>query len=268
MTTLGFIGAGNMGSALLKGFSTSEAAKDVKLHVYDSDPLRRDMMKAAKFLVSEDEAEIAENCKYIVLACKPQQLSELLYKIKAALTSETVLISLCAGITVDYIRQRTESRTKIALVMPNMPMLLGAGTSAIAYDEALSLSESKFVRELVESCGTAEVIPADKMNEIICLNASSPAFIYYFAKCFVDYAISQDINPKAALNLFSGTLIGSAKMLMESSGGIGDLITQVSSPGGTTVAGLDELYAAGFDEIVKSACEACTNRAYELGNQE
>jgi pyrroline-5-carboxylate reductase len=254
-----------MGSALLKGFSSSEAAKDARLYVYDNNPDRRDMMKAAGFLVCEDEADIVRNCKYIVLACKPQQLSELITCIKDEITVDTVLISLCAGIGVDYIRQRTGKFTKIALVMPNIPMLLGEGASALSYDESLTIEEAAFVRVLIESCGTAEVIPINKMNEIICINASAPAFIYLFSKCFIEYAAQQGINQRAALNLFSQTLIGSAKMLMESSGGIQTLIDQVSSKGGTSIAGLEQLQANGFDETIRRACEACTKRAYELG---
>jgi len=265
MTTLGFIGAGNMGSALLKGFSSSESAKDVKLYVYDSDPSRKNAMKAAGFLVCEDEIGIVQSCKYVVLACKPQQLPVLLLKTKDYLTRDTVLISLCAGISADFIRQRTDGFTKIALVMPNMPMLLSKGAGAIAYDESLSVEETSFVRTLIESCGTAEVIAIDKMNEIICINASSPAFIYLFAKCFIDYAAEQGINRQAALNLFSQTLSGSAKMLTESGGSIQELIEQVSSKGGTTFAGLEQLRESGFEDAVKSACEACTKRAYELG---
>ena len=266
MTTLGFIGAGNMGSALMKGFSASEAAKDVSVCVYDSSREKAEMMKAAGFCVLENEIDVVCKCKYVVLACKPQQLAELLSKIKDCITSGTVFISLCAGISLGYIRERTTAATKAALVMPNLPMLLGEGSSAIAYDEALSAEEAEFVRSLIESCGTAELIPVDKMNEVICLNASSPAFIYLFAKQFTDYAAAEGINQQSALNLFSQTLIGSAKMLMESGSDIQVLIDRVSSAGGTTVAGLDALNAGGFPETIRNACIACTKRAYELGS--
>jgi pyrroline-5-carboxylate reductase len=265
MTTLGFIGVGNMGSALLKGLAASNAAKNVQLCVYDSAPDKRSAMEAAGFCVCGNENEIAKNCKYIVLACKPQQLSDLLSKLRHDLTPETVLISLCAGINADFIRERTNPNTKIALVMPNMPMLLGAGSSALAYDDMLTGDEAAFVKVLLESCGIAEVIPLDKMNEVICLNASSPALIYYFAKCFVDYGASQGIGEQAALSLFAQSLAGSAKMLTETNTDIQALIDQVTSKGGTTLAALDALKAGGFAGVIRKACEACTKRAYELG---
>ncbi|MDR2532616.1 MAG: pyrroline-5-carboxylate reductase [Oscillospiraceae bacterium] len=265
MTTLGFIGAGNMGMALIKGFSASKAAQEARLHIYDADLNKRDELRKSNFSVFESGSEIAKTCKYIVLACKPQQISELLQTIKDDLTAGTVLISLCAGISAEFIRRYTGENTKVILVMPNMPMLLGLGSSAIACDEAVSGEEFAFARSLIESCGAFEIIPLDKMNEIICINASSPAFIYLFAKYFADYAAGQGINEKAALNLFSHALIGAAKMMTDSGLGVNELIEQVSSKGGTTLAGLDEFYSGGLEKLVKSACEACTKRAYELG---
>ncbi|MCL1823882.1 MAG: pyrroline-5-carboxylate reductase [Oscillospiraceae bacterium] len=266
MTTLGFIGAGNMGTAILKGFSSSEAAKEVSISVYDISIGKRKTLKQSGFSVYNDEIEIAKQCKYIILACKPQQLPELLEKIKSCISSETVLISLCAGISVEIIRKYTGENTKVILVMPNMPILLGEGASAVACDEKVSNEEFMFVRSIIESCGIAETIPLDKMNEIICINASSPAFIYLFAKGFADYAEEHGINGKAALDLFSQTLIGAGKMLMSSDKSIDELIAQVASKGGTTFAGLEAFHSGGLENIVKNACEACTKRAYELGS--
>jgi pyrroline-5-carboxylate reductase len=265
MTNLGFIGAGNMGMAIVKGFQNSRAARGVKLKIFDIDSDKRLQLANDGYTILETEEDLVKVCKYVVLACKPQQLEELLLKIKPFLTAETVLISLCAGITADYIRRRTEKNTKVVLVMPNIPMLLGYGASALAYDEAVTQDEFAFARSVIESCGAAEVIPLDKMNEIICINASAPAFIYLFTKCFADYAAEQGINQRAALNLFSKTLIGASKMMTDSGNTIDELIGQVSSKGGTTFAGLNELHSGGFEETVRKACEACTARAYELG---
>jgi len=265
MKTLGFIGAGNMGMAIIKGFSVSESAKSVQLYIYDADADKRTELKRAGFTVLDSETAVAKECKYIVLACKPQQLSELLKEIKPHINPGTVLISLCAGISVEFIREKTSTNAKVILVMPNMPMLLGVGASAIACDEAVSSDEFLFARSLIESCGAVEVIPLDKMNEIICINASSPAFIYLFSKFFANYAAEQGINEKAALNLFAKTLLGASKMLTDSGYGVDELISQVSSKGGTTLAGLEEFYSGGLEKLVKNACEACTKRAYELG---
>ena len=255
MTKLGFIGAGNMGSAIMKGLASSGA--DIKVYAYD-----KDAEKPAE--PCESEAQLVSECKYVLLAVKPQVLGEVLDAVKPAVTSDTVFISICAGISEKFIRSRTIPDAKVVLVMPNTPMMLGMGASAMATDERTSPEEFAFAKSVIESCGIAEVVPIDRMKEIICVNGSSPAFIYLFAKGFIDYAAANGIDSGAALRLFAATLKGSAEMLTGSGMTVDQLIKQVSSPGGTTIAGLEKLYEGALTDDVKAACEACTSRAYEL----
>lgn len=256
---LGVLGVGNMGSAVIKGVKA--AATGVEIFAYDKDG---EKLSAASVTACKSENELVKTCKYVLLAVKPQVLGEVLDTIKESVTPETVFISFCAGISQDYIRSHTIENAKVVLVMPNTPMLLGMGASAISTDEKTTAEEFAFVKSVIESCGIAEVVPVEKMKEIICINGSSPAFIYLFAKGFVDYAKEQGIDYDAALKLFSATLVGSAKMLTDSGMTVDELIKQVSSPGGTTIAGLDKLYEGKLTEDVHAACEACTKRAYEL----
>lgn len=260
MNALGFIGVGNMGAALMKGFAGSPLRGDTEIYAYD--PLPRQQV-ACVFLSSE--REIAEKCKYILLAVKPQTAREALLRIAPAVTGESVIISICAGISAEFIRKYTKADAKVVRVMPNAPMMLGLGASAVAFSDNLSQSERGFAENLLNSCGITEVIPNGKMNEVVCVNGSSPAFIYLFAKCFIDYAEEQGLDRKAALNLFAQSLIGAGHMLVGSGMSVESLIEQVSSKGGTTVAGLERLREKGLAEVVKAACEACTKRAYELG---
>ncbi|MDR0222943.1 MAG: pyrroline-5-carboxylate reductase [Oscillospiraceae bacterium] len=267
MAALGFIGLGNMGAAVLKGFCASPASKTVSLYGYDASAEKKPLLEryGGRFLSSE--VEVAEKCEYVFLAVKPQQAGEVLRKAAPALTARSVVISICSGITAEFIRARTRGDLKVVRVMPNTPMMLGLGASAVSSDGLVSPKELGFALSIIESCGIAEIIPSGKMNEIICVNGSSPAFIYLFAKCFIDYAVECGIDEKAALNLFSQTLAGAAKMLSCSGMGVGELIAQVTSKGGTTAAGLEKLRSGGFAETVRAACEACTSRAYELGEQ-
>ncbi len=145
--------------------------------------------------------------------------------------------------------------------------MLGVGASAIARDKDISDEEFEFAKKVIGSCGLVKEIPMDKMKEIICINGSSPAFIYLFAKGFVDYAENVGIDRKTALELFAQSLTGSAKMLTDSGMNVDELIKQVSSPGGTTLAGIDKLNEGKLTEIVMEACRACTKRAYELAEK-
>lgn len=263
MKKLGFIGVGNMGGAILKGIEGKLG--NTAVFAYDANPEKLENITLMGATAAGSAKEIADKCGYILLAVKPQHLAEVLGEIKPSVTENTVFISICAGISAEFIRERTIPNAKVVLVMPNTPMMLGCGASAMSCDDTVTDEEFAFARKIISSCGITEVIPTDKMKEIIAVNGSSPAFIYLYAKGFVDYADSVGIDKGAALRLFAQSLIGSAKMLTESGMTVDELIKQVSSPGGTTIAGLDKLYEGDLTGDVKRACEACTKRAYELG---
>lgn len=265
MTKLGFIGVGNMGGAIIGGIKGKLG--NTAVFAYDADPKKLSRLGVFGATAAGSIAELSEKCDYIVLAVKPQQLDGVLADIKAANNKDLVLISICAGISAEYIRERTYEKAKIVLVMPNTPMMLGEGASAISRGEGVSDKEFEFAKKIIGSCGIVETIPMGKMKEIIAINGSSPAFIYLFAKSFVTYAEKAGIDKDAALRLFAQSLIGSAKMMTSGQMTIDELIKQVSSPGGTTLAGLQELYDGKMLEYVVRACEACTKRAYELGEE-
>ncbi|MCR4780825.1 MAG: pyrroline-5-carboxylate reductase [Ruminiclostridium sp.] len=259
MIKLGFIGAGNMGSAIMKGIAAGSLEAEV--YAYDKDEAK---LAAVPAKPCSSASGLVSLCKYVLLAVKPQVLGSVLDEIKGSVTSETVFISICAGISEQFIRSHTLPDAKVVLVMPNTPMMLGMGASAMSTDERTSDEEFAFAKSVIESCGIAEVIPIDKMKEIIAINGSSPAFIYLFAKGFIDYAAANGIDAGAALRLFAATLKGSAEMLTSSGMTVDELIKQVSSPGGTTIAGLEKLYDGRLTDDVNAACAACTRRAYEL----
>lgn len=264
MTNLGVIGAGNMGYAILKGVKHSDLNESIALYIYEKQKEKQLALKNEGYCVLDSVTELLQTCKYILLAVKPQNLAELLETLAPHVREDTVFISICAGISAEYIQKRTIPNAKVILVMPNTPMMLGLGASAIAKGDSVTDEEFAFAKRVISACGIAVEVPQNKMKEIICINGSSPAFIYLFAKGFAEYAESQGIDSKDALQLFAQTLIGSAKMITDSGMSIQALIDQVSSPGGTTLAGLDKLYEGDLVETVKKACEACTKRAYEL----
>lgn len=254
-----------MGSAIIKGINGKLG--NTAVFAYDSTPEKLKGLNLYGATPASSVLEIAKKCDFVLLAVKPQQLDEVLAEIKSAGNEKPVIISICAGISAEYIRERTFAAAKVVLVMPNTPMMLGCGASAVSRDEKVSDEEFEFARKIIGSCGTAEVVPMDKMKEIIAINGSSPAFVYLYAKGFAQYAQKVGINEETALRLFAQTLIGSARMMTESGMTVDELIKQVSSPGGTTLAGLQELYNGRLTETVINACDACTKRAYELGGK-
>ena len=253
-----------MGHAIMKGIKGSSMADDIALYVYD--PVQEAVVRAEQIgaKACPDSKELVSVCDYVFLAVKPQQLDEVLDTIKSEVTKEKVIVSICAGITDEYIASKTIAGAKVIMVMPNTPLLLGEGATALSKADSVESREFELVCDIFGSCGIYSVIPKDKMKEIIAINGSSPAFIYLYAQSFIEYAKSVDIDENAATELFAKSLIGSAKMITDSGKTIDELITMVSSKGGTTIAGLEKLRANGLDKAVKECCEACTARAYEL----
>ncbi len=264
MVNVGFIGAGNMGFAIMKGIASSEMKNSVKLFAFDTDKSKTDRLAPLGAEACESAEKLTESCKYVFLAVKPQQLDGVLEAIAHSVNKETVIVSICAGITAEYIKSKTLSEAKVVLVMPNTPLLLGEGATALSCAQPCTKEEFELVCKIFSSCGVIAVIPQDKMKEIIAINGSSPAFIYLYAQAFVKYANSVGIDEDVAKSLFSKTLIGSAKMITDSGNSLDELIQMVSSKGGTTIAGLEKLREGGLEQTVQNCCEACTKRAYEL----
>jgi pyrroline-5-carboxylate reductase len=263
MKNIGFLGAGNMGGAIIKG--SAGKTPGVSYLAYDMDSEKLKALEKYGVKTLQSETQLTEQSDILFLAIKPQQFGGALRVIAPVLRDDTVLVSIGAGISGDFIRERIGKPCKIILAMPNTPLLIGEGATALARLDGVSDEEFAAVSAIFECCGITAVIPEDKMKEIICINSSSPAFIYHFADSFIKFGENNGISGEAVKKLFCQALIGSAKMIEESGYSVGELIKMVSSPGGTTVAGLGELYAGNFEETVAKACEACTNRAYELG---
>lgn len=264
MNTIGFLGTGNMGTAILKGIAGSSMKSETKLYAYNPTAAKVDALASYGVQKCSSEAEVAAASQYLFLAIKPQKFDEVLPRIADAITEDTVLVSIAAGIGVEYIRKLTKPNAKVVLAMPNTPLLLGCGATALATEEPVSDAEFAVVRRIFDACGMTAVIEPAQMKEIIAINGSSPAFIYLFAKGFLDYAEQVGLSGDVAKKLFAQSLIGSAKMITDSGYSIAELIRQVSSPGGTTLAGLDRFYAGNLTDVVQDACDHCTKRAYEL----
>ncbi|MCR5816718.1 MAG: pyrroline-5-carboxylate reductase [Ruminococcus sp.] len=264
MTKVGFIGAGNMGYAIMKGILGSDMKGDIELYAFDKAEAALERAKAAGVNTVSEAAEVVEKCKYVFFAIKPQQLDEVLDEVADKVTKDTVIVSILAGVTDEYYAKKTVEGAKVVLVMPNTPFLLGEGATALSHSDSVTDEEFELVCKVFASGGIYSVVPKDKMKEIIAINGSSPAFIYLYAQYFIEYAESVGIDKEAATALFAKSLIGSAKMITDSGKSLDELITMVSSKGGTTIAGLEQLRGNDLKKAVDDCCKACTKRAYEL----
>ena len=202
MSKLGVIGAGNMASAILSGAINSQFINPNDILAYDVLPEKCGLLKEKGIVPASSVEEIASECKYILLSVKPQVVPSVLYNISKLVTPETVIISIAAGVNAKAISSHLGKSIKTVLVMPNTPIMVGCGTTAICRNDLVSDEELEFATGLFSSSGIVENIPADKMNEVIAVHGSTPAYIYLITKYFCEYASEHGISYNTANKMF------------------------------------------------------------------
>ncbi len=263
MKKIGFIGAGNMATAIINGILRSGSIPAENITVFDVLTDKLDAMTSKGIRAAAAAADAVEASDIVVLAVKPQNYAEVLESIKSAVTAEKVIVTIAAGISTDYIANALGCDCPMVRVMPNTPLLLGVGATAMS---RRNISDEDFscVYDMFANGGVAEVLDESRMNSVIAVNGSSPAYVYLFAKAMIDYAKEEGIDESSAMRLVCATLRGSAEMLEHSGDTPDELIKKVSSPGGTTLKALEKLDEKDFYGSVKEAMAACTERAGEL----
>lgn len=265
MLKIGFIGAGNMATAIINGMINNNVALPNNINVFDPDEKKLAVMAEKGISICKSNRDTVKESHIVVLAVKPQNYKEVLEDIKNEVDDTKVFVSIAAGISIDYVTKTLGVNCPCVRVMPNTPLLLGCGATALCPSDNIDKNDFDLVYNMFATSGVCQVLPEDQMNTVIAVNGSSPAYIYLFAKAMSDYAIEQGIDEKAALDLICATLKGSAEMLLKSGDTPDELIKKVSSPGGTTIAALDTLKEHKFYEAVKDGMSSCTKRALELG---
>lgn len=253
-----------MATAIIKGLIAQNGSADF-IGVFDLSEERRNAMREMGVNVYSSSPEVVRLSDIIVLAVKPQNYAEVLEEIRGEAGTDKTFVSIAAGISIAYVQNALGCACPVVRVMPNTPLLLKKGASALCPSAEISAEDKQVVYDMFAGSGVCEYITEDHMNEIISVNGSSPAYIYLFAKAMADYAASKGIDYDKAMNLICATLEGSAAMLRESGDSADVLIEKVSSKGGTTIAALEKLREHGFTDAIFDAMEACTKRAEELG---
>ena len=264
MKSIGFIGAGNMATAIIKGLIAQKGSGSF-INVFDVSSEKLDEISKLGVNAFSSSQDVVKNSDIIVLAVKPQNYAEVLEALKEVVSTDKTFVSIAAGISINYVQSALGCECPVVRVMPNTPLLLKKGASALCPSGNISEENKQIVYDMFAGSGVCEYITEDHMNEIIAVNGSSPAYIYMFAKAMADYAVSVGIDYGKALNLICATLEGSAAMLRESGDTPDVLIEKVSSKGGTTIEALNKLREHGFTEAIDDAMKACTKRAEELG---
>lgn len=265
MKKIGFIGAGNMATAIINGIISQNNGKADFISIFDVSQEKCDLMQSIGVNICTSGVDVVNTCDIIVLAVKPQNYAEVLTSLKDVVNTEKTFVSIAAGISIAFVQENLGCECPVVRVMPNTPLLLKKGASALCPSDNISEENKQIVYDMFAGSGVCEYLTEDYMNKIISVNGSSPAYIYFFAKAMADYAKEVGIDYDKAMNLICATLEGSAAMLRESGDSVDVLIDKVCSKGGTTIEAINTLKERKVDEAIKDAMAACTKRAEELG---
>lgn len=257
----GVLGVGKMGSSILEGIEKASLYKKEEILLFDPNSLIKSEYEKKGFIFSDNEKNLVENVDILLLAIKPQMLfclKDIKFNIENIL-----IISIVAGKNISDLKEIFGNQRFIR-VMPNTPALINEGATAIGKNNFVNEEELNLVCKIFSSIGVAKIIPDELLNEVIPLNGSMPAYLYYFAKCFIEKGVKDGIKYEDAKELVVQAIIGSAKMIVESNKDIDTLINDVCSPKGATLEGMSILKQGDFKEIVEKTSEKTIQRAYEL----
>lgn len=260
---LGILGLGKMGSSILSGIIKSKIYQKEEVLLFDVNDEIKKKYTESGYIFSDNEQTLIDNVEMLILAVKPQMF-KVLNNLK--IKDDLVVISIAAGKTIEDLEE-IFGKQQFIRVMPNTPSLISNGATAITKSENVLEETFKKAKNIFSSIGIVEEIDESLMNEIIPVNGSMPAFLYYFVEAYIDDATSYGIPYETAKHLACEAVIGSAKMILETGKPIEELINDVCSPGGATLEGLRVLKENNFQEIIKESNKACIKRAYELSNK-
>ena len=262
MKSIGFIGAGNMGSAIISGIMKSEAFN--RLPIYVCDRVINENIKNLN-INGINLSELVNNSDYIILCVKPKNIFELISDIKKIPGyDKKVYISIAAGVKIRSLKEALGD-VKIIRVMPNLALKVGAGMSVITHCPLVSDDEFSFGESIFSSVGKTLCVNEDLIDACTAINGSGPAYVFMFIEALADAAVKNGIDRKSAYLLASQTVAGSALMQLETNLHPGVLKDMVCSPAGTTIDAVATLEKHAFRNAVIDAVDACTEKAVRMG---
>jgi len=258
---IGFIGGGNMAEALIKGM-TSVGMRDIAVYEPRTDRMEF-LNRTYGVRKMPSNREVVSRCDITILAVKPQIMDAVLDEIADAVTEERTIVSIAAGIPLSRLQSKLRTE-RLVRVMPNTPALVQEGMSVLSLCSCLPEKVIAPVREIFMSIGKILTLPEKYMNVVTALSGSGPAFIALFVEGLIEAGVEAGLPADTARELAVQTLIGTARLL-EAGMAPDALRVMVTSPGGTTAAGLDVFRERGLGRIVSDAIGAAVTRAIELG---
>lgn len=263
---IGFIGAGKMGEALIRGIINAEAVDSSNIYASDLYKAGLDRLHSELGInISVDNKETISNSDIVILAVKPQILDTILAGIKDSVTPDKLVISIAAGVSIADIESGLNPGTRVVRVMPNIAATVAEAASAICPCATASIDDTESALAIFKAVGSAIVVSEHLMDAVTGLSGSGPAFIFPVIEAMADGGVYEGLDRNSALTLAAQTVLGAAKMVLETKSHPGELKDMVTSPGGTTIRAIRELEEHGIRAAFMNAVIASADRSKELG---
>jgi len=264
---VGFIGVGNMGSALLRRIVKNDINHEFDLSAFDTNTsLLNTITNELNIKEEINSKNLVKNCDIIFLAIKPQYCEAVLKNIRSELTPDKILVSIVVGLSTYYMKSILGNKARIVRTMPNTPALVGEGMTLVSWDESIDNVEKNAIIQLLSWSGKVEAMDESLMSEVTALTGSSPAYVFMLIEAMTDGAVKWGINRNQAYRLAAQAVLGSAKMVLETGQHPGELKDMVCSPGGTTIEAVAALEREGLRNAIIAAMDECTKKAREIGS--
>lgn len=263
---IGFLGAGKMATALARGWVSAGLTRAERVLASDPVAAARQAFEAETGCrATPDNLPVVQSADLLVLAVKPQSMTGLLAEIKPLLHARHLIVSIAAGITLRQLAEGLGADRRLVRVMPNTPCLVGASAAGYTPGGTATAADAALVERLLNAVGKAFRVPEQLLDAVTGLSGSGPAFVYVVIEALSDGGVRVGLPRDVATILAAQTVFGAAKMVLETGTHPGVLKDAVTSPGGTTIAGLHALEKGGLRAALIDAVEAATRRATELG---
>jgi pyrroline-5-carboxylate reductase len=265
---VGFIGCGKMAQAMIEGMIKSKIVQPEAIMASAvTDETLRSVKEKYDILVSRNNKEVAKHADVLILAIKPSIHDAILNEIAEAVDEQKVMITIAAGISLEYIESFFQTKMKVVRAMPNTPSLVGEGMSAICHNQQVNQEDLEKVLLLFNSFGRTEVMVEELMDSIPAISGSSPAYVYMFIEALADGGVKQGIPRKQAYKLAAQAVLGAAKMVLETERHPGELKDDVCTPGGATIEAVAALEQEKFRSAILTAMDHCTKKSKQLSKK-
>jgi pyrroline-5-carboxylate reductase len=263
---IGVIGAGKIGSAIVRGVLQAGLVKKENVMTSDvSDELRQAIVKDVGIKATADNGALCDFADIVILAVKPQVVDPVAREIAKKLGKTKLLVSVAAGVPIVRIQTQLEPGARVVRVMPNIPCVVGAGAAGFAGGSHATPADLEKVGAILNSFGVGMAVEEKYLDAVTGLSGSGPAYVFLFMEALADGGVQVGLARDVALKLAMQTVYGAARMALESQKHLGELKDEVTSPGGTTIAGIYAMEQKGFRGTVIDAVVSATRRSVELG---